>query len=217
MRDPAASVAQAEHGQHAEYAVKTPEDLDRYRLIIDATEPVAIIETGTFNGRSALWFARQIDGPVATIDIDGDDRVPEPVRAACAALHVDFIRSNSTDPELIAALTDQLVPLPALRAFLGDRAMAPPVLVSLDSDHSAEHVYAELCAYSTLVQPGDYIVAEDTIVRYLTGRKHDAYVGSPLDAVERFLAEHDEFENDLALEDLHDTTQHPGGWLRRIR
>lgn len=35
-------------------------------------------------------------------------------------------------------------------------------MVILDSDHSAAHVHDELRAYHTLVQPGDYLIVENT-------------------------------------------------------
>lgn len=216
MRDLAASIVQAENGQSAAYAVKTAEDLDRYGLIIDAVNPSIIIETGTAYGRSALWFARQGDAVVITIDVDGTDRVPLPVEEACDALRVEFIRDDSVAaaPQIVEALTDGVPDVLHRFGFA-----SPTTLISLDSDHHAEHVYRELCAYAPLVSPGSYLVVEDTIVRWLTGPKGpEQYDGtSPLDAVERFLAEDDRFVNDIALEDLHATTQHPGGWLRRTR
>jgi cephalosporin hydroxylase len=89
----------------------------------------------------------------------------------------------------------------------GRRAM-----VLLDSDHSADHVYEEMMAYSPLVQTGDYLIVEDTNIN-----GHPAYPDfgpGPMEAVERFLSDNDEFVIDQHCERFL-MTLHPRGYLRR--
>jgi cephalosporin hydroxylase len=88
------------------------------------------------------------------------------------------------------------------------------VLVILDSDHSRDHVLAELRAYADLVTVGSYVVVEDTNVN-----GHPAYPEfgpGPMEAVDAFLAEDDRFEVDAGPgEVLHDLQ--PRGYLKKVR
>jgi cephalosporin hydroxylase len=88
------------------------------------------------------------------------------------------------------------------------------VIVLLDSDHTKDHVLAELNAYSPLVTPGSYLIVEDT---NLNGHPVDPDYGpGPMEALDAFLTTHSEF--------AHDTTQdkfllsfNPKGYLKRAR
>lgn len=167
---------------------KIAEDLDRYRQVIAATRPEVIVETGTWQGGSARWFAGQgVD--VVTIDIrppaDGDPRVT-------------WLTGDSADPATATA---------AARAVAGRRTM-----VVLDSDHSAAHVRAEITNFGPLVSPGCYLVVEDGIVRWLP---EGGRAGSPLDAVEALLVDDPRWERDTVVEALHPVSMSPGGWWRR--
>lgn len=170
--------------------VKVQEDLDRYEAILEATRPEVIVETGTWLGVSAAWFANH-DIDVITIDVD-DNRTVKHDR-------VTYLHGSSTDPAIVTQVRDLTA---------GRRTM-----VILDSDHSAAHVAAELEAYSPLVTPGCYLVVEDTICRWVP----DTPVTDigPLDAVETFLPRPG-WEHDQLLLDLHPVSHHPGGWLRRV-
>jgi cephalosporin hydroxylase len=89
---------------------------------------------------------------------------------------------------------------------------AKTVMVILDSDHSAGHVYNELVAYSRLVTPGAYLICEDTNVN-----GHPVYKNhgpGPMEAVDRFLPGHPEFAIDATRESAG-MTAHPRGFLRR--
>ena len=85
-------------------------------------------------------------------------------------------------------------------------------MVSLDSNHSEEHVFEELRLYSDLVTPGQYLVVEDT---HLNGNPSMRLHGDPYAALRRFLKEDDRFEADRSREKFG-FTFNPNGWLRRL-
>jgi len=72
----------------------------------------------------------------------------------------------------------------------------------------------ELRLYAPLVAPGCYLVCEDTNVN-----GHPVYPEfgpGPMEAVDRFLSENDEFVIDERCERFL-LTMHPSGYLRRVR
>lgn len=179
----------------AHEALKCPLDLWLYQELIVRTRPDVIVETGTYRGGSALYLASVLDllghGRVITVDVEPRDGRPEHPR-------ISYVTGSSTDPAIVARVHELAA---------GGRAM-----VFLDSDHRAEHVYGELCAYESLVKPGDYLVVEDTNVN-----GHPAWPGfgpGPMEALTRFLAERDDFAYDERCARFL-MTLNPNGYLRR--
>jgi cephalosporin hydroxylase len=178
------------------HLLKCPLDLWIYQELIVRTRPDFVIETGTFGGGSALYFAMLFDqlehGQVITIDIE---RKPEwPVHP-----RIIYVTGSSVDDQITTRV----------RQEVGNRR----VMVVLDSDHHADHVYQELRAYSPLVQTGDYLIVEDTNVN-----KHPVAPGfgpGPMEAVARFLSGNKEFVIDERCERFLMTLQ-PRGYLRRL-
>lgn len=192
------SIWEQRHAQGVENMVKTVTDLDRYRHLLAQIEPAWIIELGTYNGKSARWFADTAKCQVVSVDTHPQvdpDTLDHP--------DVTWMRGNSTDPQVVRLI----------RALVDTEA---PVMVVADSDHSAAHVYAELEAYAPMVTPGSYMVVEDGIVRWLPEQLPHYQDSSPLDAIENWLREHSDWVPDMTLEDMYPTTQHPMGWLQRI-
>jgi cephalosporin hydroxylase len=178
------------------HLLKSPLDLWIYQELLVRTRPDFVIETGTFCGGSALYFAMLLDqlghGSVITVDIDGQPRRPEHSR-------ITYITGSSIDPGIAAQV----------RATVGEQRS----MVVLDSDHRAAHVYEEILAYSPLVQVGDYLIVEDTNVN---GHPVLPDFGpGPMEAVDRFLSENHDFEIDQRCERFL-LTLHPSGYLRRL-
>lgn len=182
---------------------KNPCDLWMVQQIIYETRPEVIVETGTFRGGSALYFAHVLEGTgladskVITVDI-------EDARAEAATLplwqkHVEFILGSSTDPRVVEQIR---------RACRGKR-----VMVVLDSMHEKFHVLKELELYAPLVSPGSYLVVEDT-----NSDGVPVFPGSigPTAAVQEFLTtpEGKHFTQDASREAMV-LTFNPGGWLKR--
>ena len=80
------------------------------------------------------------------------------------------------------------------------------VMVSLDSDHSKDHVLKELRLYSQLVTVGNYLVVEDT----------QFPAPGPREAVEEFMKETSDFVRDESREKFL-LTMNPGGFLKKVR
>ena len=92
------------------------------------------------------------------------------------------------------------------------RAANDPILVILDSDHSQAHVEAELAAYAPLVPVGCYLIVEDSNI----GQIRKDLMPGPLEAIETFLAQADDFAVDREREKFL-ITFNPSGYLRRVR
>ena len=177
---------------------KCPLDLWIYQELIHELAPDLIVETGTAHGGSALYLATLCEaldrGEVVSVDIGHwPDRPAHP--------RLTYLTASSTDP----AAVEQV----ARRA-----GAAETVLVVLDSDHRRDHVLAELRAYAPLVTPGSYLIVEDTNVN---GHPvFEAFGPGPMEAVQDFLKERDDFEVDRSREKFF-LTFNPGGWLRKLR
>jgi cephalosporin hydroxylase len=176
--------------------IKCPLDLWVYQEIIAELQPDLIIETGTMYGGSAYYLASILDivghGEVLTIDINHRGGRPQHER-------ITYLTGSSTAEDVVVE---------ARRRARGKAT----VMVLLDSNHNADHVLDELRAYHTLVTTGSYLVVEDTNIN---GHPVEPDFGpGPMEALQTFLQENDDFEVDSAREKFL-VTFNPSGWLRR--
>jgi len=182
---------------------QNPNDVWITQEIISEQRPDYVVETGTYHGGSAVIWAMILDqihqeGRVITIDVK--DMVGASTRPPIARSKIDYLIGSSTAPEIVSEVA---------RRTKGKR-----VLVILDSDHSREHVLAELAAYAPMVNVGSYLIVQDTNVN---GHPVLPSLGpGPMEAVQEFLATHDEFVSDRRRERLL-FTYHPRGYLKRVR
>ena len=102
--------------------------------------------------------------------------------------------------------------------------LAPPtytVLVCLDSNHTHDHVLAELEAYAPMTTVGSYCVVFDTIVedlpQALSGDRPWGPGDNPKTAARKYLAAHPEFEIDRRIDRQVLIGVAPEGYLRRVR
>jgi cephalosporin hydroxylase len=176
---------------------KCPLDLWIYQEILHEVRPDLIVECGTNEGGSALFFASICDlltvGRVLTVDL-----VEYPGRP----LHprITYLHGSSTDEEVVESV----------RAAA---SAADKVMVVLDSDHTADHVYEELSRYAGLVTCGSYLVVEDTNINGWPVLSD--FGPGPMEAVDRFLRQDDRFVIDGTREKFF-MTFNPRGYLRRI-
>ena len=176
---------------------KSPLDLWIYQELIWEVRPTVVIETGTRFGGSAFYFASILDrvgrGRVVTVDIDPVDPLPVHPR-------IEYLRGSSVDPEVVEHITSSICP-------------DDVVLVNLDSDHSRDHVLAELEVFAPLVTPGSYVIVEDTNISGHPVRPDHG--PGPMEAVEVFFPLHPEFVNDERPE-RYLMTFHPRGFWKRV-
>ncbi len=180
--------------------MKTPFDLWVYQEMIHEMRPDVIIETGTALGGSALYFAHLFDlmekGRIVTIDLEEREGNPVPPHD-----RIMYLRGSSVAAEVVERV----------RMETED---AEDVVVILDSDHSKDHVLAELKTYAPFVTGGSYLIVEDTNVN---GRPVLPDFGEgPAEAIEEFLGtgEGRNFEVDPSREKFY-FTFNSGGFLKR--
>src|SRR5216684_4585909 len=133
--------------------LQLPDDVLRLAELFWKLRPDVIVETGVYDGGSALLFASlcRLYGAGRVISIEREFRpgVREAIRQAAGDL-VMLIEGDSASPE--TALQVQRSIRPAER-----------VCVFLDSDHAAQHVVAELRHFAPLVSQGCYLIVADSI------------------------------------------------------
>jgi cephalosporin hydroxylase len=147
------------------------------------------------------------DGRVVGVDIDIRPHNRAVIDAHPMRKRIDLIEGSSTAPETIARV----------RELAAGKA---PVVVILDSNHTHEHVLAELRAYSSLVTRGSYLIIFDTVIEDMPpdgfpdrpwGRGN-----SPKTAMKAFLGETSRFEIDREIDDKLLITVAPEGYLRCV-
>jgi cephalosporin hydroxylase len=180
--------------------IKCPLDLWIYQEILFAPEsrPDVIIETGTHHGGSALFLASMCDmigsGRVITIELL-EKETPEHPR-------ITYLTGSSVSPEILTTVKESI-------------QSNERVMVLLDSDHRAQHVLAELEAYSPLVTPGNYLIVEDTNLNSWRDPARGQKIGpGPLEAVREFMSGNSDFAVDRSKERFY-MTFNPNGYLVR--
>jgi len=219
--------------------IQYPQDMVAIQELIWKVKPDLIIEAGIAHGGSLILSASMLAlldycdavesgqalNPSETrrrvlgIDIDIRPHNRLAIETHPMSHRIDMIQGSSIAPEVIAKVHQVA-------------ANYERILVTLDSNHTHDHVLAELEAYAPLTSPESYCVVFDTVVedlpdavypnrawgkgnnpktavweymRRLTEEKRTAADGAPLT-----------FEIDAALEYKLLITVAPDGYLRRI-
>jgi len=177
--------------------IQLPQDMLALQEIIWAIRPDLIFETGIAHGGSLIFSATMLElnaaggGPqearVLGLDIDIRAHNRAAIEAHPMYKRISMIEGSSIDPETIAAV----------------KKFAEPyknIMVCLDSNHTHDHVLAELKAYAPMVAPGGYCVVSDTLIEYLPDEffldRPWGRGNNPMTAVEAFLKERPEFAID---------------------
>jgi len=207
--------------------IQYPQDIVAFQELVWRVKPDVIVETGIAHGGSLILSAsllamldlceagergEMLDPArprrrVIGVDIDIRAHNRAAIEAHPLARRITMFQGSSVDP----AVVDQV------RAAVGE---AKTVLVSLDSNHTHDHVLAELRAYAPMVSTGSYCVVYDTVIEDLPGAMFADRPWGPGDnaktAVRQFLTEEPGFVIDASIEDKLLITVAPDGFLKRI-
>jgi len=198
--------------------IQYPQDIVAMQELIWATQPDLIIETGIAHGGSLIFSASMLElnaacggkknARVLGVDIDIRAHNRAAIEAHPLARRIDMIQGSSIAPEIVAQVK---------AAAKGQES----VLVILDSNHTHEHVLAELEAYAPLVTHGNYCIVFDTLVEDMPAELFPDRPWGPGDnpktAVWEYLKSHPEFEIDQSIPHKLLITVAPDGYLKRVK
>ena len=188
--------------------VKNPFDLMIFQEIIHRLRPDNIIETGGGFGGSAFFYANMMDllglpGKVFTTELRVYDLTP--------TKHLQKLWERVVYIE--GAMSFEYKSFQTIKKHCAGKNN----LVFLDSCHEKPYVVAEMEMYAKMVQPGGYMIIEDTCLSGHPARgKYESDWEGPWEAVDEFLSKRDDFVIDESCERLLFTCN-PRGYLRRIK
>lgn len=197
--------------------IQYPQDILAMQQIIWEVKPDLIIETGIAHGGSLIFSASMleliatctgVEGEVLGIDIDIRPHNRKAIEEHPMYKRISMIQGSSIAPEIIAQVKEKAK---------GKKR----ILVCLDSNHTHDHVLAELEAYAPLTTVGSYCVVMDTVIEDMPeGHFPDRPWGkgnNPKTSVWEYLKTHPEFEIDKSIQHKLLVTVAPDGYLKRVR
>ena len=199
-------------------AIQFPNDAWLMQELIWKIKPTLIIETGIAHGGSLIFSASMLElnsacgGPknakVLGIDIDIREHNRKAIEEHPMARRIEMIQGSS--------ISDDVIKQVHLRAQ-GEES----VLVCLDSNHTHEHVLAELKSYAPLTSIGSYCVVFDTVIDDMPADLFPDRPWGPNDnpktAIFEYLKHHPEFEIDKSIDHKLLISVAPSGYLKRNR
>jgi cephalosporin hydroxylase len=208
--------------------IQYPQDMVAMQELIWKIKPDLIIETGIAHGGSLIMNASMLalldmceaiesgtvmdpknaKRKVLGLDIDIRQHNREAIEAHPMSSRIQMIQGSSIAPEVIEQV----------KAFAKNYQR---ILVCLDSNHTHDHVLAELEAYAPLTSVGSYCVVFDTIIENMPKAMFPDRPWGPGDnpktAVWEYLKTHSEFEIDKSIQHKLLITVAPDGYLIKIK
>jgi len=206
--------------------IQYPQDIVAMQEIIWQVKPDLIIETGIAHGGSLIFSASMMalidmcdaiesgtlinpkysKRKVLGIDIDIRAHNRAAIEEHPMASRIQMIQGSSIAPEII----DQVRKVAANYSR---------VMVCLDSNHTHDHVLAELYAYAPLTSEGSYCVVFDTIIEDMPAEMFPnrpwGPANNPKTAVQEYLKKNDKFKVDKEVQNKLLITVAPNGYLKR--
>jgi cephalosporin hydroxylase len=208
--------------------IQYPQDMAAMQELIWSIKPDLIIETGIAHGGSLIFSASML----AQLDMcdaieAGEMLNPKISRRKVLGIDIDIRAHNRAAIEAhpmssrIQMIQGSSVAADVIKQVRAIAANYSRVLVCLDSNHTHEHVLAELNAYASLTSKDSYCVVFDTIVEDMPAEMFPDRPWGPGDnpktAVWEYLKSHPEFEIDKNIQNKLLITVAPDGYLKRLR
>jgi cephalosporin hydroxylase len=188
--------------------IQLPEDILMVQELVWKQRPDVILESGVAHGGALVLYASLLEllgrGRVVGVDVEIRKYNRLAIEGHPMSRRITLIEGSSTDPSTVAQVASSIQP--------GEN-----VMVMLDSNHTRDHVRAELELYHRFIRPGGYIVVFDEVMPMVADApngKPGWDADNPLEAVRDFLAAHPDFAVDSSYERLA-ATYCRGGFLRR--
>ena len=201
--------------------IQYPQDMIAFQELVFSIRPDLIIETGIAHGGSLIFSASLLtlldimDGidpyeskrQVIGIDVDIRPHNRDELDKHFLHFKLKMVQGSSVDPEIIDAIRAHSI---------GKNK----ILVALDSNHTHDHVFAELNAYAELVTVGSYCIVFDTCIeefpRGFTKDRPWDVGNNPKTAVDEWLRSHPEFVVDMEIGHKLMISVARFGFLKRI-
>jgi cephalosporin hydroxylase len=158
--------------------IQYPQDIVAMQEIIWRTRPDLIIETGIAHGGSLIMSATMLSMLDMCDAIERKEKInPSESQRKVIGIDVDIRPHNRQAIERhpmssrIQMIQGSSVAQPVIDQVHEIASMHESILVCLDSNHTHEHVLAELEAYAPLVSVDNYCVVFDTIVEDLSDQQ----------------------------------------------
>ena len=191
--------------------IQYPQDMIAMQEIIWDMKPDLIIETGIAHGGSLIYYASLLElignGEVLGIDIDIRRHNRKEIENHSMFKRIKMIEGSSIDSATVENV----------KKYVSGKQR---VIVSLDSNHTHDHVLQELELYAPFVTIDSYIVVFDTIVEnlpegYFAQTRPWGISNNPMTAVNAFLKKNDHFEIDESIDNKLLISVAPKGYLKR--
>jgi cephalosporin hydroxylase len=198
--------------------IQYPQDIVAMQSLIWAVQPELIIETGIAHGGSLIFSASMLElnaacgGPqnasVLGVDIEIRKHNRDAIDSHPMARRIEMIQGSS-------------IALETIEQVRARAAGKQTVLVCLDSNHTHDHVFAELIAYAPLTSVGSYCVVFDTFIDDMPAGTYPNRPwgprNNPKSAIREFLKAHPEFAIDRQMDNRLLISVAPEGYLKRIK
>lgn len=202
--------------------IQYPQDIVATQEIIWKVKPDLIIETGIAHGGS-LVLSASILALLDYSDALASGQKLDPQKPKRKVIGVDIdIRAHNREALDNHPMRNRmfLIEGSSISSDIVDQVHSlakgyKRVMVFLDSNHTHEHVFAELQAYAPLVSSGSYCVVFDTVIDDLPSPPDRSWGpgNSPKSALKRYIETDNSFEIDKAIENKILITVAPDGYL----
>jgi cephalosporin hydroxylase len=207
--------------------IQYPQDIVAMQELIWSIKPDLIIETGIAHGGSLIFSASML-AMLDMCDAIESNRIFDPKKSNRKVIGIDIdIRSHNrvaieSHPmysriQMIQGSSISKNIIDQVKYIAADYSR---VLVCLDSNHTHEHVLAELEAYAPLTSIDSYCVVFDTIIENMSA---DMFFdrpwrpgNNPKTAILEYLKTHQEFEIDRSIQQKLLITVALDGYLKKI-